>query len=216
MQKLLLAAIASLGFAGCYTHGDVGMGATYSSGNGYYASGGGGYYANPQLYYYGPGVSVVAYSDDPVFYSDGYYWRYYGGTWYSSSYYGGGWTLAYNVPYGVRTIRQPTSYARFQPGQGWTRVNASGGAYTGGAPVVRDHRTGLPGARDIEHARPPQRPGLLAAGIVVEHARPSHVVASAQRARTRQRPDGSRPSQALIALAAKRCAGHVPAFSFSA
>jgi hypothetical protein len=152
MQKLLLAAIASLGFAGCYTHGDVGMGATYSSGNGYYASGGGGYYANPQLYYYGPGVSVVAYSDDPVFYSDGYYWRYYGGTWYSSSYYGGGWTLAYNVPYGVRTIRQPTSYARFQPGQGWTRVNASGGAYTGGAPVVRDHRTGYnpPAARTYQ------------------------------------------------------------------
>jgi hypothetical protein len=140
MRKLLLAAVASLGFAGCYTSGDVG--ASYSTGGGYYA-GGGGYYAEPQLYYYAPGVSVVAYSDDPVFYSDGLYWRYYGDTWYSSSYYGGGWNVSYNVPYGVRGIRQPSSYAHFTPGQGWTRVHANGSYYgNGGGPAVRDHRTG--------------------------------------------------------------------------
>jgi len=143
MRKLLLPVVASLAFAaGCYTSGDVGGGASYSTGGGYYAGGAG--YAEPQLYYYGPGVSVVAYSDDPVFYSDGLYWRYYGDTWYSSSYYGGGWAVSYNVPYGVRSIDRPHSYAHFTPNQGWTRVNASGGYYGGGggAPTVRDHRTG--------------------------------------------------------------------------
>lgn len=148
MRKLLLAAVASLGFAGCYTSGDVGGGAYYSGGGGYYA-------AEPQLYYYAPGVSVVAYSDDPIFYSDGLYWRYYGDTWYSSPYYGTGWSVSYNVPYGVRGIREPRSYAHFTPGQGWTRVNTNGshwtggggyagGGYNGGAPVVRDHRTYQP------------------------------------------------------------------------
>ncbi|HUS30357.1 MAG TPA: hypothetical protein VMZ53_17735 [Kofleriaceae bacterium] len=153
MQKLLLAAIASLGFTGCYTSGDVGAG--YSTSGGYYA-GGGGYYAEPQLYYYAPGISVVAYSDDPVFYSDGLYWRYYGNTWYSSNYYGSGWSVAYNVPYGVRSIDRPHTYAHFTPGSGWTRVHANGGAYAGGnynngGPVVRDHRTGYnPPARTYQ------------------------------------------------------------------
>lgn len=154
MKKVLLAAVASLGFAGCYTSGDVG--ASYSTG-GYAYAGGGGYY-EPELYYYSPGVSVVAYSDYPVFYSDGLYYRYYGDTWYSSPYYGSGWNVSYNVPYGVRTIRQPTSYAHFTPGQGWTRVRANGsayggrGGYNGGAPVVRDHRTGYnpPAARTYQ------------------------------------------------------------------
>ena len=134
MKKILLPVVAALGFsAGCYTHGDVGM--SYSSG-GYYAASG------PDLYYYSPGVSVVAYSDDPVFYSDNYYWRYYNGVWYQSPYYNTGWTVSYNVPYGVRSIDRPYTYARFRPGQGWTRVSAGGGAtgYTQGGVQVRDHR----------------------------------------------------------------------------
>ena len=86
MKKILLPVVAALGFtAGCYTHGDVGM--SYSSG-GYYAASG------PDLYYYSPGVSVVAYSDDPVFYSDNYYWRYYDGVWYQSPYWNSGWSEA--------------------------------------------------------------------------------------------------------------------------
>jgi hypothetical protein len=137
MKKILLPLVTALGFtAGCYTQGDVGMRASYSSGGGYYASGG------PQLYYYSPGVSVVAYSDDPVFYSDNYYYRYYDGVWYQSPYYNSGWSVAYNVPYGVRSIDRPHTYARFQPGRGWTRVNAGTNAtgYTQGGVQVRDHR----------------------------------------------------------------------------
>jgi hypothetical protein len=136
MKKILLPVVAALGFtAGCYTHGDVGM--SYSSGGGSYAASG------PDLYYYSPGVSVVAYSDDPVFYSDNYYWRYYDGVWYQSPYYNTGWSVSYNVPYGVRSIDRPYSYARFRPGQGWTRVRAGGNTgYAQGGVQVRDHRGG--------------------------------------------------------------------------
>ena len=39
MKKILLPLVTALGFtAGCYTQGDVGMSATYSSGGGYYAA----------------------------------------------------------------------------------------------------------------------------------------------------------------------------------
>ena len=130
MRKLILPLVTALACAtGCYTSGDYGE--TYAVG---YSA------PAPSMYYYGPGVSVVAYTDDPVFYSDGMYWRYYGDTWYSSSYYNGGWGVAYNVPYGVRSINRPSSYAHFTPGTGWTRVNAG---YAGNG-YARDHRTYSP------------------------------------------------------------------------
>jgi hypothetical protein len=109
------------------------------------------------MYYVSPGVSVVAYSDYPVFYSDNYYWRYDGGIWYRSSYYNGGWAVYSDVPYHVRSIDRPYRYARYD-GR-WSRSPAytpsyqggvrdqrtyQGGyqpAYRGGAPAVRDHRT---------------------------------------------------------------------------
>jgi hypothetical protein len=106
------------------------------------------------MYVMSDGVSVVAYSDYPTFYSDNYYWMYNGGVWYRSGYYGGGWVVAYDVPYRVRAIDRPHSYARFQPGRGWTRTPTYGGGgvrdhrtYNGGgysAPATRDHRTSAP------------------------------------------------------------------------
>jgi hypothetical protein len=152
MQRILLPVVAALGLAtGCYHHGDVGVGYSYG-----YAT------ASPSMYYVSPGVSVVAYSDYPVFYSDNYYWRYDNGLWYRSNYYGGGWVAWNNVPYSVRRIERPHTYARFTPGEGWTR--GSGGVYvrdhryrggyqgtarTAPGPAVRDHRTyqGAQGAR---------------------------------------------------------------------
>jgi len=124
MKKVLLSLLAATAFAGCVTHGDVGVGYSY----GYAAPA-------PDMYVMGDGVAVVAYADYPTFYSDNYYWMYNNGVWYSSSYYGGGWVASYNVPYRVRSIREPHSYARFQPGNGWTRYNSGGTA-------VRDHRSG--------------------------------------------------------------------------
>lgn len=172
MKKILLPVVIGLGFtAGCYTRGDVGMSATYSTGGGYYASGG------PELYYYSPGVSVVAYSDDPVFYSDNYYYRYYGGTWYQSPYYNSGWSVAYNVPYGVRSIDRPHSYARFQPRQGWTRVNAGATGptgYTQGGVQVRDHRNNggyrpAPGPAVRDHRTYRTAPQPAPAPVVRDH-----------------------------------------------
>src|SRR3954468_18776476 len=118
MRKLLLPVALALACAtGCYTQGDVGVG--YSAG---YAA------PAPEMYTYGNGVSVVAYSDYPVFYSDNYYWRYGDdGLWYRSGYYNGGWAVSYDVPYGVRSVREPRSYAHFTPGAGWNRAPASGG-----------------------------------------------------------------------------------------
>ncbi len=149
MKRLLLPLLASIGLGtGCYTSGDVG--ANYSVG---YSTG----YASPDLYYVSPGVSVVAYSDYPVFYSDNYYWRYDNGLWYSSPYYNGGWSVSYNVPYGVRGIQRPSSYARFRPGVGWSRAPAP--AYHGdyryrnNRPAVRDHRTYQPPARSYSAPR---------------------------------------------------------------
>ena len=138
MTKLLLPLVATLAFAGgCYTRGDVGVGYSY----GYAAPA-------PSLYYVSPGVQVVAYSDYPVFYSDGYYWRYDGGLWYRSGYYSGGWVAWHDVPYSVRTIDRPYRYARYTPGAGWS----AGGTYRGNV-NVRDHRDGYYSPRTTTYSR---------------------------------------------------------------
>jgi hypothetical protein len=135
MRRLLLpvvAALGALGFgAGCYTHGDVGVGYSY----GYAAPA-------PSMYYVSPGVSVVAYSDYPVFYSDNYYWRYDNGLWYRSSYYNSGWVTYHDVPYHIRSIDRPYRYARYAPpaNSRWSSGGYRGGGYQGGG-GVRDHRT---------------------------------------------------------------------------
>jgi hypothetical protein len=130
MKRFLLSAVAAASIAtgaGCYTAGDVGMGYSYG-----YAT------AGPDLYYLQPGVSVVAYADYPTFYADNHYWMWNNGMWYQSPYWGGGWSVAYNVPYGVRGIDRPYSYTRFRPGVGWQRAPRP--AYQQGG-TVRDHRT---------------------------------------------------------------------------
>jgi len=162
MKRYLLPVLAASALAtGCYTQGDVGVGYSY----GYAASG-------PDLYYMSPGVSVVAYSEYPTFYSDNYYWRYQDGLWYRSGYYGGGWAVSYDVPYRVRSIDRPTTYTRFQPGRGWVRMHDGGGgtgynanrsapapAYGGRArggttytPAARGGSTYSPPARDPDRA----------------------------------------------------------------
>jgi hypothetical protein len=184
MQRILLPVVAALGLAtGCYTQGDVGVGYSY----GYAAPA-------PSMYYVSPGVSVVAYSDYPVFYSDNYYWRYDNGLWYRSTYAGGGWVAWSNVPYSVRTIDRPARYARFTPGQGWSRQPYQGsyqggvrdhrtyqGGYQGGArtapgPAVRDHRT-----YNAPQPQPAQAP------VVRDHRAPTY---SAPAPSNRQGPSG--------------------------
>jgi hypothetical protein len=71
----------------------------------------------PDLVYAAPGVQVIADYDEPIFYSDSYYWRYDGGTWYRSNSYTGGWAYA-APPSAVLRINSPRQYVHYRP-QGW-------------------------------------------------------------------------------------------------
>jgi len=71
----------------------------------------------PDLVYAAPGVQVIADYDEPIFYSDGLYWRYYGGTWYRSPHYRGGWVVG-APPMAIRRIDRPTAFVHYRP-RGW-------------------------------------------------------------------------------------------------
>jgi hypothetical protein len=71
----------------------------------------------PDLVYVSPGVQVIADYNEPIFYSSGLYWRYYGGVWYRSSYYTGGWVYA-TPPAAILRIDRPNYYVRYRPA-GW-------------------------------------------------------------------------------------------------
>jgi hypothetical protein len=88
----------------------------------------------PDLVYAAPGVQVIADYDEPIFYSDSFYWRFYGGTWYRSSTYTGGWAYA-APPQAVLRIDRPHQFVHYRP-QGWTEHR--GRAQAG--PTVRDRR----------------------------------------------------------------------------
>lgn len=135
MKTLLLATLMIVGGA-CY-YSDPQVSARYSAGYGYG-------YDGPALTYVAPGVQVVADYDYPVFYSDGYYWRYDGGLWYRSGYYNRGWNVWHDVPYRVRGISRPEGYVHYrggssyQPNQNWGRRNV---APAPSAPVTRSAPT---------------------------------------------------------------------------
>ena len=124
----LLVVVASLGLSACVVHGRAQVrNAAYVE-------------AEPELVYVSPGVYVVAEQDEPVFYSDNYYWRYSGGVWYRSDRWGGGW-----VVYRSRPAR---FHASFRP-HAYIRVHARGHArgHVRGRPAPR----GRGGGRVIQH-----------------------------------------------------------------
>ncbi|HEY8146786.1 MAG TPA: hypothetical protein VIG06_29100 [Kofleriaceae bacterium] len=59
------------------------------------------------------GVWVVEDYNEPVFYDEGYYWRFYGGVWYRSNVHTGNWIRIDVVPGRVRAIDRPTRFVRF-------------------------------------------------------------------------------------------------------
>src|SRR5215831_17784866 len=71
----------------------------------------------PDLVSIGPDVQVVADYDEPVFFSDGFYWRYQGDSWYRSPYVDRGWVYA-RPPAAILSIRQPYAYRHYHP-TGW-------------------------------------------------------------------------------------------------
>lgn len=121
MKRLLLLAILVVVGGGCYSE-EPAVGVSYGYGYGY---------AAPQMEYVGPGVQVISDYDYPVFYSDGFYWRWDGGIWYRSGFYNRGWGVAYNVPIGIRGIARPEAYVHYHGGvYGGYRGGYSG--YRGG------------------------------------------------------------------------------------
>jgi hypothetical protein len=72
--------------------------------------------SSPDLVAVDPGVQVVADADQPLFFSDGYYWLYSGGAWLRSDNYRGGFARVdiNMVPAPVRGIRSPTAYVHYR------------------------------------------------------------------------------------------------------
>ena len=109
------------------------------------ACGGGGYYSGsvavsastPDLAYVAPGVSVIADYDQPVFYSNGYYWYNDNGYWYRSSYYTGGWAYVDSPPIAILRIQSPRAYVHYRPHNYVVRNRP---VHRFERPVVRDHR----------------------------------------------------------------------------
>jgi hypothetical protein len=71
--------------------------------------------STPDLAPVGGGVSVIADYDEPIFYSNGYYWWNYDGGWYRSNYYTGGWAYVDRPPTAVINIRAPLAYRHYRP-----------------------------------------------------------------------------------------------------
>lgn len=92
----------------------------------------------PTLVYVSPGVQVVEDYHEPVFYSDGYYWRYHGGVWYRSHVHYGSWARVTVVPHRIRRIDRPHVYVHYRAGGRGRAV----GHHRAPAerPKVRDHR----------------------------------------------------------------------------
>ena len=102
----------------------------------------------PDLVYAAPGVQVIADYDEPVFFSDGLYWRFSGGYWYRSPYYNRGW-IAGRPPAAVLSIRQPQAFVHYRPA-GWAPRGRA-------APPPRfDARRGAPPPRAVYGAPPPR------------------------------------------------------------
>jgi len=66
----------------------------------------------PQLILIEPEVQVVADYDEPIFYTDNYYWRYDGGAWYRSNNHVRGW-VRYEAPARLRKIDRRERYVRY-------------------------------------------------------------------------------------------------------
>jgi hypothetical protein len=154
MRRTILSAVLFAAAAGgCYTTGEVG----YSTGPGYNA-GGEAYVSQPDLVEVSPGVQVVADYDEPVFFTDGFYWRFYNNGWYRSNNYSTGWYFYERPPVAVLRIERPSAYAHYRP-QGYVVRNRA--RYRPLEPVVRDHRQAEPVGRE--------RPGYRTEPVVRDH-----------------------------------------------
>lgn len=142
LPLLIVLALAS----GCVVHGSTGVRVRAHA-----------HVPAPTLVYVQPGVQVVADYHEPVFYSEGYYWRYYGGVWYRSSYHHSGWVRVRSVPVYVSRIDRPHTYVRYRAG-GRAHVRS----HDRGRPVVRGHVRGGGRAHVRSHDRGAKRKAVPA------------------------------------------------------
>ncbi|CAN5919200.1 hypothetical protein BH11MYX3_BH11MYX3_31180 [soil metagenome] len=101
----------------------------------------------PELVEISPGVQVIADYDEPVFYSDNYYWRFDGGVWYRSHDHRRDWVRIESPPERVRRIDRPTAYIHYHANaRAEVRDHRSDHDYQPqpAPPVVREHGGGQP------------------------------------------------------------------------
>jgi hypothetical protein len=161
--------------SGCYASGDVGASATYTTP----APSGEVYASTPDLVTVSPDVQVVADYDEPVFFSSGFYWRFYDGGWYRSNNYASGWSYYERPPVAVLRIDRPYTYAHYRPA-GY--VARSRPAYRP-APIVREHRETYrpePVVRERVEVRP--QPQVRSETVVRDHREIAPAPAPAPRA----------------------------------
>jgi hypothetical protein len=162
--KMLIPALVALGLsftvAGCVVHG-----AARVHGHAHVEP--------PQLVHVSPGVQVVYDYHEPVFYSDGFYWRYHSGVWYRSSYHSHGWVRYSRVPRTIARIDRPQTYVRYRGNaRARTRVHSAPpprhapARHAPARPAVRDHRGAPP-----PHARPAPAPAPRGGATVRGNAR---------------------------------------------
>ena len=136
MRGLILSAVlGATALAGCYV--SDGAGPAYSGGA-YATASVDGYAATPDLVTVQPGVQVVADYDEPVFFVDGFYWRFYDGYWYRSNNYYAGWYFYERPPVAVLRIDRPHAYDHYRPPGYVARSNVR---YRRPEVITRDHRT---------------------------------------------------------------------------
>src|SRR5215510_11804603 len=135
MRGLILsAAFGAAALTGCYVQETAG--ASYG-GDATATVSSDGYAATPDLVTVQPGVQVVADYDEPVFFVDGFYWRFYDGGWYRSNTYYTGWYYYERPPVTVLRIDRPYAYARYRPPGYVARTNVR---YRPSQTIVRDRR----------------------------------------------------------------------------
>lgn len=174
---ILTAVLGAAALTGCYTEAEVGT-STYPAP----AAGGEVYATTPDLVTVQPGVQVVADYDEPVFYTDNFYWRYYNGYWYRSSNYSSGWFYVAAPPVVIARIDRPYAYAHYRPAGYVARRNVR---YAPAQPIVRDHRAPAPVVRG---PAPPVVRGPAPAPVVRDHRAPAPAPAPAPVVRDHRAP----------------------------
>ncbi len=92
----------------------------------------------PDMVVVSPGVHVIADYDEPIFYSNGYYWWNTQGTWWRSSYYTSGWVEA-RPPTAIVSIGSPYRYRHYRP-RGYTARYRPVPTHRIQRPYIRDRR----------------------------------------------------------------------------